>query len=266
MIQRDIEFLRRLLADKPESRAQGVSASKMAQEHHVGRLDGRKVVYIEADFTRAENLLKSRGIPLDVPQEYTRSVSPAGQSEKHRALAVTHGLVAVRGRNMPGLDVQDAGFIAMRWEAALKLDFEVMLVVENLEPLIRIEEYTWLERFVKGRRTLAVFRGAPVLFTTKSAAKLINSDERPTLAFFDYDPKGLAMAASLRRREALCIPDLQILVDEARRQNRKNLYFQSAESSGPQLDKVGDPAIAAAWKTMKAETVGLDQEHFPINA
>jgi hypothetical protein len=264
MIQRDIEFLRRLLADRPESRAQGVSATKMAQEHHVGRIDGRKVAYCETDFIRAENLLRSRGIPLEVPETYTRSQAPAGQSEKHRAIAVTDGLVAVRGVNMPALELPEARFLAMHWESAIKLDFDVLLVVENLEALIRIDEYRWMDQFVKGRRALAVFHGAPVIFTTKIAARLINSDVRPTLAFFDFDPKGLGMAASLLRREALCIPDIQVLIAEARRQNRKNLYFQSADSSGAQLDKVQDPAIALAWRAMKSETVGLDQEHFPV--
>ena len=84
------------------------------------------------------------------------------------------------------------------------------------------------------------------------------------LAFFDFDPKGLSMAASVPRREALCLPPLDSLEVAVRAQRRKNLYLGSVEVSRPHLE--AQPAggdVGLAWGLMKRLELGLDQEHFP---
>jgi len=91
----------------------------------------------------------------------------------------------------------------------------------------------------------------------------LHEDERPILAFFDFDPKGLAMAASLPRREALCLPDMQRLEAATIAQARRHLYSQSADVSESQLNRETDPSIRAAWKLLQRLAMGLDQEHFP---
>jgi hypothetical protein len=77
---------------------------------------------------------------------------------------------------------------------ALLLAYEVLVFCENLEPMLRLHEYQWLEGFLKGRPALALFRGAPGYFRTDVANELLVLDHRPVLAFFDFDPKGLSMA------------------------------------------------------------------------
>lgn len=126
-------------------------------------------------------------------------------------------------------------------------------------------DYQWLAGFLKGRPSLAVFRGAPGYFRTDVANELLVQDHRPVLAFFDFDPKGLSMAASVPRREALCLPPLDSLEVAAKGQRRKDLYLGSVEVSRPHLQaqpEEGD--VGPAWGLMKRLEMGLDQEHFPF--
>ena len=130
--------------------------------------------------------------------------------------------------------------------------------------MLRLHEYQWLAGFLKGRPALALFRGAPGYFRTNVANDLLVQDQRPVLAFFDFDPKGLSMAASVPRREALCLPPLDSLEETVRAQRRKTLYLGSVEASRPHLEAQpsgGD--VGLAWGLMKRLETGLDQEHFP---
>jgi hypothetical protein len=107
-----------------------------------------------------------------------------------------------------------------------------------------------------------LFRGTKTWFTTGAAAEVIKTSEMPTLAFFDFDPKGLSMAASRPRREALCLPDLATLEVRAREMGRQNLFTNSVHESRSHLDSVADPEIVEAWRMMKRITLGLNQEQF----
>lgn len=258
-----VAFLRRLIQDRPESRARGEASDGLAQGDDLGQIRGSRVYYTALDFKRARDLLTSRGYDVEPPKApFDRDQAPRGSSEKSGALPVTHQLVALQAMNMPEVVIPTGSFLAMRWPQALAYRFEVLMVVENLRALQRLHEYRWLDGFVRGRPVLAVFRGAPDWFRIDAAAAMLAADERPVLAFFDFDPKGLAMAASVPRREALCLPDLQVLRDRTNEQRRKNLYFQSHDSAASTLNRSSDPEIQSAWKLMTELTLGLDQEHF----
>jgi hypothetical protein len=66
------------------------------------------------------------------------------------------------------------------------------------------------------------------------------------LAFFDFDPKGLSMAASLPRREALCLPDLDVLERNAKEMGRQNLFTNSVHECRTHLDSIEDEEISRA--------------------
>lgn len=259
-----VAFLRRLVARRPaELRHQGVAA-RMAEQQGLGMVRGAKVVYGDADFTHARDMLRNRGFELAAPPApFTRSEAPPGGSEKTGAVPVTQGRVAVVAVGLPALPAPPGRFMAMDWHDALALPYEALLVCENLEPLLRLHEYRWLADFYKGRPALALFRGAPGMFGTDAAATLIAADTRPTLAFFDFDPKGLSMAASLPRREALCLPAWPELEAATRRAQRENLFTQSAHGSRAHLDRVQDGDIALAWQRLRLLALGLNQEGFP---
>lgn len=99
-------------------------------------------------------------------------------------------------------------FVAMSWRQASDVPYEVLLVCKNLEPLLQLHEFTWPREQAKGRLCLAVYRGGLRLFGTDAVARLLAHDRRPTLAFFDFDPRGLSIAASWPRREAICLHGL----------------------------------------------------------
>lgn len=265
MTPQDVSFLRRLVALRPTDRRNAGVAARMTEVEDLGTVRGARVVYKEQDYARASNILLSRGFDLQAPVEaFARSQAPRGGSEKTGALPVMHGLVAVVPVGMGHtLAVPTGSFVAMHWTDALALPYEALLVSENLEPLMLLHQYRWLESFCKGRSILTVFRGAPGMFGNEAAANLIAKDTRPTLAFFDFDPKGLSMAASLPRRESLCLPAWEDLEAATRRARRDHLFSNSVHQCRTHLDHVTDSQIAVAWGRLKALAIGLDQEGFP---
>lgn len=260
----DVTFLRGLITDKPEHRRLGPVSQAIADNEGIGKIQGARVVYTPADHEKARNLLLSRGYTLEQPAEpFPRSQAPAGGSEKDGAQRVSEHLVAVNAFDLPEVDLPQGAFVALNWQDAIKLEYEVLLVVENMEPLQHVHRYRWMRDFVRGRRTLAVFKGAPGWFRTEVAAQLVAADTRPTLAFFDFDPKGLDMALSVPRREGLCLPPPAALEERVKEQRREHLFTNSYHQCRSRLDACPDPAIAQAWQLMKRLTLGLDQEHFP---
>ncbi len=79
--------------------------------------------------------------------------APAGGSEKDGAQRVSENLVAVNAFHLKEVDLPDGAFFGMDWQDAIKLDYEVLLVVENMEPLQHIQRYGWLTGYIRGRRT-----------------------------------------------------------------------------------------------------------------
>lgn len=265
MTPAEVAFLRRLANNKPVTlRHEGV-AVRMLANHQLGRQQGSRVAYTERDFESAANMLLNRQHALAAPlAPFKRSQAPSGGSEKTGALPVTHGLVGVVPLHMDhALRVPVGALMVMPWGNAMALPFEALLVCENLEPMLELHRYTWLNEFVRGRATLAIFRGAPGLLRPDAPAQLMAADSRPVLAFFDFDPKGLSMAAALARREALCLPPWPHLEASARAQGRTDLFSTQAHVCRPHLDRVDEPDVALAWQRMKALSCGLDQEHFP---
>lgn len=259
----EVTFLRQLAAKEVVSRSRTGLPLRMWERYELGVPSGGHLTYGGPDSQNARAILRDEGLALQAPlAAHSRSEAPAGPSEKTGSLPVLNDIVAVVPIGMTGVSAPARGLLAMQWRDALALPYDVLLVCENLEPMMWISQYTWLERFYAGRRVLALFRGMPRLFPSDAASNLMKADDRATLAFFDFDPKGLSMAASLPRREALCLPDWTVL-DAAVRAKRRSLFARSARASATHLERLSDPDIAQAWKRMKALSWGLDQESFP---
>lgn len=265
MNQQQVTFLRRLIETEPPFRPYSATAEYFLHSEGIGKVQGRRVVYTQRDFAAARILLTSRGFELSRQMEpVARSQVQPGESEKWGSLRVSEGLVAVVPLGLPGVQIPTGTMLCMDVRQALALPFEVLVFCENLEPMLRLHEYQWLSRLLKGRPTLALFRGAPGYFRTDVANELLVQDHRPVLAFFDFDPKGLSMAASVPRREALCLPSLDSLEAAVRAQRRKTLYLGSVEASRPHLEAQPTGCdVGLAWGLMKRLEMGLDQEHFP---
>lgn len=260
-----VSFLQRLIGDQAVEREAGSAARLIAENEGIGCVSGIRVAYTDRDLEKASALLKSRGFPTTAPDtKAMRSAALGAGSEKTNALRVSDGMLAIVPLGM-GADFPHVPgcFMAMPAAFAATLAYEVVLVSENLEPLRSLHEYTWLDGYLKGRPTLGIFRGAPGFFRTDVAADFLRNDERPTLAFFDFDPAGLAMASSLPRREALCFPPMTLLEAETRLHNRTGLFTNSYHTKRQQLEGVVDREISVAWRSLKSLSAGLGQENFP---
>jgi hypothetical protein len=259
---KEVEFLRRLVADRPVERRSDL-AIQYSRVEGLGVVQGSKVIYRAQDFERAVSLITTRGFDLESPPRgFARSEAPRGGSEKSGARTVAQDLVAVFPIGM-GVSCPKDGFLAMPWQGVISMQYQVLLVCENLQTFLQLNEYLWLTDLINGRPTLALFRGMVHTFGTDGAARLIAHDHRPTLAFFDFDPRGLAMAASLPRREAICLPPWELLERAIRNTRRDHLFTNSFHASRAQLDNENDPEIALAWARLKLLTKGLNQESFP---
>ena len=262
---RQVTFLRDLIAGDAGFRTLGTTAEYFATAEGIGHVQGRRVVYSPRDIVAARNLLTSRGYELSRPLEpVPRSQVQAGESEKWGSVRVSDGMAAVVPLGLHGVHIPMGSMLCTNVHQALALPYEVLVFCENLEPMLRLHTYQWLSEFLKNRPALALFRGAPGYFRTDVAHELLAQDQRPVLAFFDFDPKGLSMAASVPRREALCLPPLDSLKAAVRAKRRKDLYLRSVEVSRSHLDaQPKDGNVGAAWALMKGLELGLDQEHFP---
>lgn len=264
MTDGDADFLRRLIAGKPPSKRLNALTERFAKSEGIGRVKGAAVVYEPADFVRAANILVTRGFDLEAsPTGQRRAEAGRGGSEKARAAAVGHELVAVVPIHMELKLPAQVQFLAMSWQNALAQMHEQLLVCDNLEPMGYLHAFGWLERYIEGRPTLAVYRGGPTVFGTKAPTDLIAAGTCPTFALHDFDLEGLQRAAILPRRKAICLPDWKDLEAAVLQYNRRHLFTGQLHKLGPALDKVLDPEIAALWKRMKSLTAGLNLENFP---
>ena len=263
MRQAHYTFLRNLVANRSPVLRSAI-ALEMAQAEDLGRLRGRAVYYEAADFAKAEIKLRNGGYAIAAPEAgQSRSSARDAASEKAFAAPVTEGLVAVVAIDLPDIVCPQGSFLVMPWSSALALPYEVLMVCENLEPMQRIHRYDWLKPFIKRRRTLILFRGAPSWFRIDSAARIVTNDSRPVLGLFDFDPQGLLMAAGLPRREALCLPPWKVLEPLVVERKRYDLYADQRRGCQALLDACVEPDIAVAWTHMRRLTRGLNQEGFP---
>lgn len=263
MTDGDADFLRRLIAGKRTTKRLSDLAERFARSEGIGRVKGAAVLYEPSDFTRAANILTTRGFDLNPgPGNHLRSESGRGGSEKKRAAPVGHDLVAVVPFNMDLKLPPGVRFLAMSWRSALEQKHEQLLVCDNLEPMSYLKDFDWLAPHTQGKATLAVYRGGPTVFGSRAPAEFIAASAAPTLALHDFDPEGLHRAAILPRRTGICLPDWADLEAAVRHYNRRHLFTNSIQL-GSALDKVNDPEIALLWKKMKSLSAGLNVENFP---
>lgn len=261
---REMDFLRRLVAERPERRSLGPVAQALATDHGLGTVRGAAVLYELRHFAGAEHLLTSRGYPLEAsPAGGSRSESGPGGSEKTGSRLVMTDMVAVVPLNMKISVPAGARFLAANWRELDMSGFDVVLECENLEPLFHLDGYTWLQRFIRGRRTLAVFRGMPNAFGIGAAAQFIATARKPVLGFYDFDPDGLVMGASEPNLEALCLPPWDQLAEATRRFRRTHLYIDQVGARRAHLEGMQDGAVREAWLHLKRLECGLNQENFP---
>jgi hypothetical protein len=110
---------------------------------------------------------------------------------------------------MSGLDLPGARCATLSGRDAMALDFDVILLCGKFEMLLRLHQFGWLEKFIRGRRTLGLFEGGLGPYRQAPAKFLVQRSAAPVLAFYDLDSQGFERAAGTPRLEAVCLPDWQ---------------------------------------------------------
>lgn len=259
-------FLQRIVGDQPESRRNTDMASNFANQYGVGRVAARWVVYSSEDWEAAGRLLDASGIPRERqvgPLRRAETFDYAGISEKAFGERPHANEVAVRSaagqcflNGMP-LAYPDGCYSILRVDDVLSIRCDRILVVENLETFKYLGRYGWID--YGGLATLAIFRGDNA-FNLADASKAIAARSEPVLAFTDFDPAGLAIAARLPRLAGLVLPELDWLAEVTRQKRRTDLYHSQIGQFDATLDAARHPDIVRAAALLRDLRSGYSQE------
>lgn len=261
-----IQFLQRLVQDRPETRKLGAVAQHFSEHYSIGAIVGSQVLYRPSHHLHAERLLFTHGLPVRLPERPTRAdvAQFGGLSEKAFSTAPHAGSIAVRcigdcvldGRR---LETPASAYLVVSPADALDITCDRILLVENLEPFRQLGRYTWID--YGDASVLVVYRGDRSL-STGAAAELIRKRMEPIWAFVDFDPAGLLIAAHLppERLERLILPDSAWLREAVKTPRGRQLFDAQDAGARSTLSMVTNPSISAAWEEMRTLRAGVTQE------
>ncbi len=261
----EARFLQRLAADEPPRRPLSKSAAWFFEHYGLGTAYARHVEYLPRHFEQARELLNLHGIsPSALSPDANRADAARfpGQSEKTQSRAPWSNTVAVKvpaSSLTPESPSSPGAFAVLTVEQAIEVPCDRLLVVENLETFRYLEHYQWLHPRLRRQRTLAIYRGDATT-STADASDVLRRRPEPVLAFTDFDPAGLGIAAALPRLQSLLLPHDQWLRDTARGARGLELFERSRVQYQAVLDAAEHPDIRQAWALMKSLSAGVAQE------
>ncbi|MFC4621232.1 hypothetical protein ACFO3A_03265 [Comamonas nitrativorans] len=265
-----IQFLQRLVADKPGRRRAGDAARYLSEHHYLGTIVGREVFYRAEHWSLAQQLLSTSDLPVAAlgkgNQRPTRADVAAfgGLSEKALSARPHDDSVAIQCLGGCSLDGQEmrsppGAYLVVRQEQGLRIGCDRILLVENFETFRRLNEYSWLD--LQALRVLVVYRGDQRLPISQAAA-LINKRREPIWAMVDFDPAGLVIANALptQRLEQVMLPQLDWLRANAVTHHGKYLYSQQTPQASQVLGKTTHRQISMLWELLQKLQSGITQE------
>ncbi len=262
-----LQFLQRLVSERPEQRRAGGVALLLCEHYSLGTAIGSQVVYREEHLQHAEQLLRAHCLPVQALGPGASRADMAtygGLSEKTLSVAPHAGSVAVKCVGeclLEGgpLRTPAGSYLVVTPEVGARIACERLLLVENLETFRQLERYDWID--YQGRAVLAVFRGDSLLSTGEAAALVRQRPER-IWAFADFDPAGLHIASCLPndRLERIVIPDLSWLREAAKTSRGRQLFADQEPKLRQVLDSVEHPEVRALWKELLGLRGGVTQE------
>lgn len=117
----------------------------------------------------------------------------------------------------------------------------------------RLDQYTWLDRFIKGRKALVLFGGTRGgVYRAETAQRFMEASAAPILALHDFDPSGLHKTSALPRLEALCLPEWSALEPVLKRNKPEPMFAHQRRQLRGDLDRVECRHVARAWELMNA--------------
>lgn len=265
-----IAFLQALVADAPVHRSTSLAAAYMAQHFHIGQQYGRRFEYTDDDLDRARRLLLAQGLNIQATPagllNRADAAARAGFGEKVGTVAphadsvacILLGKTARTGQGM--VHPAPLGYLVASAQEIASIEVNQVLVVENFETFRQLRSYAWvLEALPQHSSTMALYRGDPRL-RVDDAAQTLRMMPCSKWAFFDFDPSGLSMAASIEGLDRLLLPQEQVLETVIRRHQRVDLWDSQYEGVWHSLETCSHPGIVRAWGWMKHWKMGCPQE------
>lgn len=262
-----IQFLQRLVAERPTHRRAGEVARFFCEHYSLGTVVGRAVEYRDSHFQAARSLLRSHDLPVEGMSPGASRADVAvfgGLSEKSLSAAPHAKSVAVKffgACKASGhvVETPPGSYMVVSPALAASVSCDRLMLVENLETFRRLEDYAWLD--LRGKAVMAVFRGDPSL-AIGDALDLVRGRTEPIWAFVDFDPAGLVIANSLPadRLERIMLPSVQWLKQAADTARGRQLFADQMDRCSPTLDQSTHPEITAWWQAMRSWQSAVTQE------
>lgn len=126
---------------------------------------------------------------------------------------------------------------------------DAVLLIENWENF-ELTDRTPILQSIPGN-PLVVFRGAPGSYKVDSAYRLLHDLGLPVIAFTDYDPEGLAIAATLPHFRQYLAPGTRRLEKLCNKLSTGRRYRQQIVQKRSMLEALHDPELVRVFEIIK---------------
>lgn len=262
-----IQFLQRLVSERPAQRRAGDVARHFSEHYSLGTMVGRLVEYRDEHHRSAAALLRTHDLPVNPMAPGTSRAEAAvfgGMSEKALSAAPHAGSIGVKCIGLCTLDgvpLHSPGgtYLVVTPKVAGRIRCDRLMLVENLETFRQLERYGWIDYL--GCSVLVIYRGDAAL-STGEALQLLRVRREPVWAFVDFDPAGLVIANSLPdgRLERIVLPEEVWLRQAANTSRGRQLFDEQEHGARPSLERATLPEVRRAWAVLAELRSAVTQE------
>jgi hypothetical protein len=262
-----IQFLQRLVSERPAQRRAGDVARHFSEHYSLGTVVGRLVEYRDAHLRLAAALLRTHDLPVSPMAPGASRAEAAvfgGMSEKALSAAPHVGSIGLKciglcTLNGEALRTPAGTYLVVTPEVAGRVSCERLLFVENLETFRQLERYDWID--YQGKSVLVIYRGDSAL-STGEALEVLRARSEPIWAFVDFDPAGLVIANSLPagRLERIVLPEEAWLRKAANTSRGRQLFGEQEQGARPSLERATPPDVQRAWAVLAELRSAVTQE------
>jgi hypothetical protein len=244
----------------------------LCDEYGVGQMVGAVWEFTEADKVRIGVVIRNTWevdpqTPSDAWDGLSRHEAvQQGGDEKYSKKRLRGHRVAIK--SLPGRPLLLGGTHYMlppganldvdRQWVAEHCQHESVLLIENWESFELTEQTPILSSVPDN--PLVVFRGAPSSYKTDSANRLLKDLGLPVIAFTDYDPEGLAIAATLPFFSQYLAPGTRCLEKLFSQLSTQRRYREQIVQKRSMLEALDDPELKRVFEIIKTAGKALPQE------